>query len=373
MKKYILNLNHILYKKVFSKIIFLFNSELMHDLLTSYGEFLGKTYFSKRLLFYLFNVRSKYLVQEIKDITFKNPIGLAAGFDYKAKLTQILPCLGFGFGTVGTITNSPYEGNPKPRLARLLKSKSLMVNKGFKNEGIDKISKKLKNYNFDIPIGLSIGQTNTGDFSQQEAVNDIITAFRKAQKANLKIKYYELNISCPNLKSKVTFYDPKNLGQLLEKIKKLNIKKPIFIKMPIGKSDKDILSMLKVIVEHKIDGVIFGNLQKNRSNKFLNKKEIAKYKMGNFSGKPTFEDSNHLIELAYKNFKGRLTIIGCGGVFNGQDAYTKIKLGASLVQFITGLVFEGPILAASINSELIELLKKDGFTNVKQAVGINAK
>lgn len=369
MKQYWLRLNHVIYKHILAKVIFLFNSELMHDLMTLFGEILGKIVFLRKLIYILFNIKSPVLKQTIKGITFENPIGLAAGFDYEARLTQILPSVGFGFGTIGTITNLPYAGNPKPRLARLLKSKSLMVNKGFRNKGIDSVSKKLKNYNFQIPVGISIGQANTETFSQEDAVSDIISAFKKAQKANLKNSYYELNISCPNLKSKVTFYDSIKLDELLKKVKKLNIKKPIIIKMPIDKTEKQVLSMLNVIIKNKIDGVIFGNLQKDRRNKELSKEEIAKYPMGNFSGRPTFEDSNHLIELAYKKYKDKLVIIGCGGVFSAKDAYYKIKLGATLVQFITGLIFEGPTLAAQINSELIGLLKKDGYRNVKEAIG----
>ncbi|MBI3984732.1 MAG: quinone-dependent dihydroorotate dehydrogenase [Candidatus Levybacteria bacterium] len=371
MKKYWLRFYNYIYKHLLTKVIFLFNSELIHNLLVRYGEILGKTLLTRKLAFFIFNIKSPILSQNIKGITFENPIGLAAGFDYTASLTQILPSIGFGFGTVGTITNHAFEGNPKPRLARLLKSKSLMVNKGFKNNGIDAVGNKLKNYNFQIPIGISIGQTNTGKFTQESAVEDIVTAFKKAEEFDLKTKYYELNISCPNLNTKVTFYDPDKLDELLTKIKALNIKKPIFVKMPIDKNDKEALSLLDVISKNKMDGVIFGNLQKNRNNKTLDKNETAKYPVGNFSGKPTWEDSNRLIELAYKNYKDKLIIIGCGGVFNGQDAYHKIKLGASLVQFITGLIFEGPAAAALINSELIGLLKKDGYKNVKQAVGIN--
>lgn len=337
--------------------------------MTMLGELIGKVSFFKKAASLLFKIKSPVLKQKIKGIVFENPIGLAAGFDYEAKLTQILPSVGFGFETVGTITNLPYDGNQKPRLARLLKSKSLMVNKGFKNQGINEVSRKLSNQSFEIPVGISLGQTNTLILSQESAVRDIVKAFKKAESANLKTKYYELNISCPNLKTKVTFYDPIKLDRLLKEIKKLNIKKPIFIKMPIDKTDKEVLLMLKIIVKNKIDGVIFGNLQKDRKNKELNKKEIAKYPVGNFSGKPTFERSNHLINLAYKNYKDKLVIVGCGGVFSARDAYKKIKLGASLVQLITGLIFEGPMLAANINSELIRFLKKDGYKNISQAIG----
>lgn len=369
MKKYWLKLNHFIYKAVLSEIIFLFNSELIHDLLTSFGEIFSRIDIVKKLAKKIYFVDDLGLSQKIKGIDFQNPLGLAAGFDYDGKLPKLLSSIGFGFGTMGTITNLPYEGNTKPRLARLLKSYSLLVNKGFKNKGIDYIVNKFKDYNFDIPIGISIGQTNTDKFNQAQAVGDILSSFKKAEKGGLKNSYYELNISCPNLKSKVSFYDPIKLDYLLSEVKKLNIKKPIFIKMPIDKTDQEILGMLNIIAKNKIDGVIFGNLQKNRKNKTLDKDEVTKYPVGYFSGKPTWEDSNRLIELTYKNYKNKLVIIGCGGVFNGKDAYFKIKLGASLVQFITGLIFEGPQLAAQINIELLGMIKKDGYKNISDVVG----
>jgi dihydroorotate dehydrogenase len=149
--------------------------------------------------------------------------------------------------------------------------------------------------------------------------------------------------------------------------------KPIFIKMPINETNKDVLEMLQVISKHKIAGVIFGNLQKDRKDKALVQSEVAKFPVGNFSGRPTYARSNELIELTYRNFKDRFVIIGTGGVFSAKDAYRKIVLGASLVQLITGLVFEGPQVVSQINQELISLLKKDGFTNIRQATGSAVK
>lgn len=345
----------------------------MHDFFTVFGEFLGKFKLLRRLTKIFLGFESKSLSQKINGIYFKNPIGLAAGFDYQARLTQILPSIGFGFETIGTITNKPYQGNPKPRLGRLVKSQSLLVNKGFKNQGIDKVIKKLKKSSFYFPVGISIGKTNaTKKMTQNEAVEDVVSAFRKAEKTKKIFSYYELNISCPNLYGNVTFYPPKNLRELLQSVTNLKLSKPLFIKMPIEKSDEEALDMLKVIALFPVQGVIFGNLQKNRKEPGLDQKEIEKYKMGNFSGKPTFERSNELIKLAFQKYGKKLTVIGCGGVFSGKDAYRKIKLGASLVQLITGLVFEGPQLAAQINRELSENLKKDGFKHISEAIGIDA-
>lgn len=360
-----------IYKNVNKPIFFKFDPELVHKRITAIGEISGKTPATK-IMDVLFAKKSPMLKQKIAGIDFDSPMGLAAGFDYEARLTQVLPHLGFGFQTVGTITNKSYEGNPRPMLGRLPKSKSLMVNKGFKNDGATKVAAKLSKLNFQNALGISIGKTNTDEVqTQKTAIADILQAFDTFEKANIKNAYYELNISCPNLKGNVTFYPPKNLDELLSAIDKLNLKKPIFIKMPINESDKEVLEMLDVITRHKITGVIFGNLQKDRTNSAIVKSEI-KWGVGNFSGKPTWERSNQLIKLAYKKYKGKLVIIGCGGVFSTEDAYKKIRLGANLVQLITGLIYEGPLLVAKINSELPNLLKKDGFSNISEAVGVDS-
>lgn len=369
--KIFISSSHFIYKYIFRPIIFLFDSEGVHNFFTSLGEAMGNNSFIKNILRLIFVRRYKNLSQNISGINFKTPIGLSAGFDYNGSLTQILPSIGFGFGTIGTITNKPYEGNPKPRLGRLIKSQSLLVYKGFKNEGIKKICLKLGKLNFSYPVGLSIGKTNslTDSMTQEQAIQDIIYSFKEAEKSKLKISYYELNISCPNLFGNVSFYPPQNLSGLLEKVFKLKLSKPVFIKMPISKTDKEVLEMLKVIVKFPIAGVIIGNTQNNRKDTSFNKEELKKYPVGNFSGKPTEKRSNELIELAYKSYGKKLTIIGCGGVFNAKDAYKKIKLGASLVQLITGLIFEGPQLPASINYDLNKMIKKDGFKNISDAVG----
>jgi dihydroorotate dehydrogenase subfamily 2 len=338
------------------------------------GEKLGNNAIARLLMQKLFFVQSKLLTQKVVGIEFTNPIGLSAGFDYEAKLTQILPSLSFGFQTIGTITNQSFDGNPKPRLGRLPKSKSLMVNKGFKNPGIKMIIKKLQKIKFETPVGLSIGKTNsTKKMTQKEAVQDIINAFKVAESSKISFGFYELNISCPNLFGEVNFYSPKNLRDLLMAVTALKLKTPVFIKMPIEKSDGETLIMLKIIVEFPIKGVIFGNLQKNRKDQALNKDEIKKFSVGNFSGKPTEKRSNELISIAYKKYGKRLVIIGCGGVFNAKDAYKKIKLGATLVQLITGLIFEGPQLVAQINLELPKLLKQDGFSDISQAIGADSR
>ncbi len=367
------------YRTAIKPTLFLMDPEFIHLLMVRFGELIGKAPPLQVTTRYLTTYDQPMLTQHIEGIAFDHPVGLAAGFDYEGWLTQTLAPWGFGWQTVGTITNSAYEGNVRPMLGRLPQSRSLMVNKGFKNRGADAtIGKlgKLKHHTDlgglcdSIPYGISIGRTNSLTLAtQKESVADIVSAFTKFEQSPLSHAYYELNISCPNLKGDIEFYTPTHLEELLIAIESLNIKRPIFVKMPIEKSDTEVASMLAVVARHSPKGVIFGNLQKDRNHPSLVPGEVAKYPKGNFSGKPTFQRSNELIKLAYREYKGRLVIIGCGGIFSAEDAYTKIKLGASLVQLITGMIYEGPQLIAQINMGLEALLQKDGYKNIADAVG----
>lgn len=365
---------HFLYKRVVKQIFFKINPEIVHNAMVRVGESIGSFPFIRSLTKWAVFAPEEKLSQTVGGVKFNLPVGLAAGFDYEGRLTQTLAHWGFGFQTIGTITNQPYEGNPRPMLGRLPLSKSLMVNKGFKNPGAAAIVQKLEPLNFSIPVGISIGRTNSLKLeTQKESITDIIQTFQTFQKSSVRNSYFELNISCPNLFGDITFYPPKNLSELLSAVDKLQLNKPLFIKMPIEKRDREVLEMLQVISKHKVTGVIFGNLQKDRNNKTLVKSEVDKFSKGYFSGKPTEQRSNELIRLAYQKYGKKLVIIGCGGVFSAEDAYKKIKLGATLIQLITGLIYQGPNLIMQINFGLTELLKKDGYTSLSQAIGADNK
>jgi dihydroorotate dehydrogenase subfamily 2 len=358
-----------LYQHGLKELFFLIDPAIVHERMTKTGEMLGMIKPMKAISRFLLVSDEKSLEQKLMGIEFGNPVGLSAGFDYQAQLTQILPDIGFGFQAIGTITNNPYQGNPPPMLGRLPKSKSLMVNKGFKNEGAGKIIDKLTGLNFDGVVGISIGRTNGREMNQEESVQDIVTCFKKFEASKVAHNYYELNISCPNLYGNVSFYPAAELEKLLSAVDKIKLKRPVLIKMPIERPNEEVKEMLKVIIRHKIAGVIFGNLQKNRKDPSLLPEEVAKFKVGYFSGKPTEKRSNELIEMTYKLYGKKLVIVGCGGIFSANDAYRKIKLGASLVQLITGMIFMGPQLIAEINIDLADLLAKDGYRNIKEAIG----
>src|SRR3989344_5079540 len=365
---------HFFYKHITKRILFLINPEIVHARATAIGKSLGQSPLAKKILALAFSRKNLALSQTIFGISFFSPIGLAAGFDYKAELTQILPALGFGFGSIGPLTNQACQGNFGPMLGRLPRSKSLMVNKGFKNSGVEATLQTLQNKSFAYPVGVSIGKTNTaGIKTQQEAVNDVALGFIKAEASGVPFAYCELNISCPNLMGSIEFYQPTHLEELLAAVQSLNMLRPIFIKMPITKTDQEVIEMMDVIIKYScIKAVIFGNLQNNRQNPVLQSDEVKKFPVGNFSGLPCQQRSDELIALVFKKYGTHIKIIGCGGVFCTDDAYRKIKLGAHLVQLITGLVYEGPQLVSQINDELALMLSKDGYQNISQAVGIEA-
>lgn len=369
LKRSIVKTLAFLYQYFVKPLLFRTDPEKVHQHITDMGEQLGKIIGVSTIIKVCLDSHDETLSQKIAGIAFDKPVGLSAGFDYEAKLTQILPAIGFGFATVGTVTYNKYKGNPRPILGRLPHSRSLMVNKGFKNAGVYTIMQKLRPLHFTIPIGISIGRTNDPYLTQSESVQDIVRSFIACEESSVTYSYYELNISCPNLYGNVSFYPPHNLKDLLRAIEELGLTRPVFVKMPIEKNNEELLKMLEIIEKYTVEGIIIGNLQKDRNDPALDPTEVKQFKVGNFSGKPTFLRSNELIKLTHQTFKDRFTIIGCGGVFSAEDAYLKIKLGASLVQLITGMIYQGPQLIADINLQLPQLLKKDGFSHISQAIG----
>ncbi len=372
MKKFTLNLMRFFYKNGLRPAIFLFDPEKIHDITLKFGKILGTLHF-KNIWSPLFNTKNKILEQEILGIKFANPVGLAAGYDKNAELTQLLGSLGFGFEEVGSISNLPCSGNPKPRLWRLPKSRGIIVWNGLMNKGAKTLHEKLDKLKFDIPVGVSIVKTNSPEITElNEAVPDVISALKIFSNFG---DYITLNISCPNTAGDGLFYNPKNLKILLSRISELKLKQPIFIKLPPDLNIKNVDEIIDLAREYKISGFVLSNIVKRRDLMDADKDELKMVDpgRGSMSGKPVEKLSNELISYVYKKTKGEFVIIGCGGVFSAKDAYKKIRAGASLIQLITGLIFEGPQLVAQINSGLVELLKKDGFSNISQAIGADSR
>ena len=354
----------VIYRKYIRPILFKGDPEKVHNLTILIGRVLAFSRIS-RILRNNLVVNDKMLKNKIMGIEFDNPIGLAAGFDKNAYLIDFMSDLGFGFIEVGSITANPCAGNLKPRLHRLVKDQGIIVNYGLANEGAAKIRERLKGKKFRIPVGISIAKTNNPNIKGEESVNDYLKCFKIMREIG---DYVTINISCPNVGDGRSFEDSVLLESLLKKINKIRDQKKILLKISPDINIKDLDKILKLAEKYKIEGFVVANLSKNRDG--LSNDLNLKY-FGGISGKHTREKSNNLIKYIFRKTKGKFVIVGCGGVFNGADAYEKIKNGASLIQMITGMIFEGPGVVKKINQELLELIEKDGYKNIREAIGKN--
>jgi len=355
-----------IYKGILRPILFKFDIENIHDCFVAIGQFLGKYKITRKISSILWNYTNPSLEQNILGINFKNPIGLAAGFDKNAKLINLMSEIGFGFMEIGSITAKPYEGNPKPRLYRLTKAKSYRVNYGLKNLGAEVLHQQLQNKIFPLPVGINIAKTNNPETSDtKKGIEDYFFTYKTFQDVG---DYFTINISCPNTcEEHPIFAEPENLDLLLNKIFSIPKTKPVFIKISPDLDEKKLDEILEVCLKHKVDGFVCTNLTKVNLLNHPGK--------GGFSGKLVGELSDTVIRKVYKKIKelplekSKPIIIGVGGVFNADDAYRKIKAGASLVELITGMIFEGPQVISDINLGLVKLLKKDGYKNISEAIG----
>lgn len=358
----------VLYRAIVKPICFRFDPEDVHDAITAFGVFMGRFSLIRRMTRFTFAYEDPRLKQIIAGVPFLNPVGLSAGFDKNVKLISFLPSTGFGAAEFGSITLKSYGGNPKPRLVRLPKSKGIVVNYGLMNDGAEAIIPRFRASADDMVVGISIAKTNSLDTATLEGgVEDYAHCLQAVKDAGVG-DYYTLNVSCPNAFGGEPFTTKETLAMLLERVQKVGATKPIFVKLPINLSMENLDGLLRVCVQFRMAGVIIGNLTKVRDPQLIHD-PIAHQVKGGISGKPTKDLSNACISYAHKHYGESLYIIGLGGIFSAEDAYAKIRAGASLVQLITGMIFEGPQLIGEINAGLVKLLERDGFATVAEAVG----
>ena len=318
----------------------------------------------------------KKLETEVAGIHFKNPIGLSAGFDKEISMLRMIRAVGFGWMTGGSVTWGEYKGNDGAWYYRLPNTKSLVVNAGLPSEGTEVVSQRVSRYDTslfaDFPLNVSVAKTNTkSTVSEAEAVRDYCASLEVFDKIG-QVSMLEINISCPNTFGGEPFTTPERLEKLLAAIDLLNLTKPVFIKMPINLPLEKFDDLLSTVVNHKVHGVVIGNLHKDRQSVDI-KDVLPDSVKGNLSGAPTRDVTTELIRRTYRAYGDRLIVVGVGGIFSAEDAYEKIRAGASLVALITGLIFEGPSLAGDINHGLVRLLRRDGYSNIAEAVGADAE
>jgi len=373
-------------------LLFSGDAETAHERMLSSVEMVSKIPGVIPFLRWQFRKESPVLHTKLFGKTVNNPIGLAAGFDKDGRIYPTLFALGFGFVEIGTVTPLPQAGNLKPRIFRLLEDQALVNRLGFNNQGIQKLVEKLDLGTKKIPpeeadminqsseqhekfssgmLGINIGKN--GDTSLEKAREDYVSALSALHPF---ADYFTINISSPNTEGLRRLQEKQMLRELLEsvcsrrdKLDQNHIRKtPLLVKLSPDLDDQGLQNCTGVIKEFPIQGVIATNTTLDRQQL----KSSQKIEQGGLSGKPLKERSTEVVRTLFQELGNEVTIIGTGGIFNGTDAYQKIRAGAAAVQIYTALIYEGPGLVRRIKKELAELLERDGFNCVTDVIGIDS-
>lgn len=360
-----------LYKKILKPILFAMSPDRAHGMIIHTMRFLGRVPGFAWLVRKMLVRDHPELQTEWRGMKFSSPVGLAAGIDKNGQVLPMMQAIGFGFTETGSVTAEVCYGNPRPWFYRLPETGSLVVHVGLANHGVKKILARLESLPLKVqknfPTILSIARTNSKEASGcEEGIIDYITSL-KATKKSPAVQMVEVNISCPNAYGGQTFTTPELLEMLLFEVDKVKVGKPVFVKMPVDLSWPETKALLDVIVKHDVAGVTMTNLTKQRDGRKI-KDDLPESVKGGLSGALIRERSTALVRKTYKAYGDKLTIIGVGGVMSAEQAYEKIRAGATFVEIATGIIMNGPFLE-EVNSGLVELLKKDGFSHISEAVG----
>jgi len=345
---------------IFRPFIFSLDPEIAHELAINSLKFnvLPKN---------IFQVENEELLEtNLFNEKLPNPIGLAAGFDKSAEVYNSLFKLGYGFVEVGTVTPRRQLGNPRPRIFRLEKDQALINRLGFNNHGSEIVSKRISKNLPNGFLGINVGPNKETKKKEEDY-------YLCLSRLALYAGYLTINISSPNTEGLRDFHDQHELEKLLTGINKIrkekNISKPVALKLSPDINNSEISKIIELIIKYSIDGIIVSNTtDSNRENLT----DFQKNEKGGLSGQPLRNLSTDLIRKFFKDTKGKIQIIGVGGVDSGQSAFEKISAGANAVQLYTGMVYKGPGVVRDMKKELISIIKKENFKNISEAVGINA-
>lgn len=339
-----------MYKSILRPLLFKFDPEKVHYFTFTLIRFLSAigvgSIFRK-----IYKLNDPGLEREVFGLTFPNPVGLAAGFDKDARLYKELSNFGFGFIEIGTVTPKPQEGNPKKRLFRLKKDKAIINRMGFNNGGVDEAVERLRK-NTKVLIGGNIGKNKVTP--NEEAEQDYLYCFEALFD---HVDYFVVNVSSPNTPNLRALQDKEPLTRLLRTLKERNSEKnhpkPILLKIAPDLTDEQLLDIIDIVENTKIDGVIATNTTISRSGLQTEKEKIEAIGAGGLSGKPLTNRSTEVIRFLSEKSNRAFPIIGVGGIHSAADALEKIEAGASLVQLYTGFIYEGPGLIKQINKAIL--------------------
>ena len=342
-----------MYKSLIRPLLFSIDPEKVHYFTFSLIRILSKIPGVPKLLRALYLNKDPRLERTLFGLTFKNPVGLAAGFDKNAVLFNELADFGFGFVEIGTLTPKGQEGNPKQRLFRLKDDQGLINRMGFNNDGVAAAIAHLKKNKKKLIIGGNIGK-NTG-IPLEQYTQDYCDTFYELHPY---VDYFVLNVSCPNVGSHAKLQDKDYLLELIGAVQKINaekpVQKPILLKIAPDLNSHQLDEIIELVAETQIDGVIASNTSTNREGLKTPKNQLETIGNGGLSGLPIKERSTATIQYLADHSNKAFPIIGVGGIHTAEDALEKIDAGADLVQLYTGFVYEGPRLIKEINKALLQ-------------------
>lgn len=344
-----------MYKSIIRPFFFLFDPEKIHHFTFSLLKILSKIPGVSSIFRCLYQVNDKRLERTLFGITFKNPVGLAAGFDKNAVLYNELANFGFGFIEIGTVTPEAQEGNPKKRVFRLKADNGLINRMGFNNLGVAAAIEQLKKNKGKVIIGGNIGK-NTSTLPDNYT-QDYVICFNALHSY---VDYFVLNVSCPNVSSHAKLTDKDYLLELISAVQNENnkypVQKPVLLKIAPDLNNNQLDEIIELVSETNIDGVIASNTSIHREQLIASEEKLTKIGHGGLSGKPVKNRSTQVIKYLADHSNKAFPIIGVGGIHSAEDALEKINAGADLVQIYTGFIYEGPGLVKKINKAILARL-----------------
>lgn len=341
-------------------LLFLFDPEKVHYFVTANLKQFNRFWVGAAISKALWDFRDLRLEKEVFGLKFKNPVGLAAGFDKNGEMMGEMANMGFGFVEVGTVTPLPQPGNPKPRMFRLPDDGALINRMGFNNDGVDVIAERIAAFRRDakgkhkkLIIGGNIGKNK--NTPNEDAVSDYVKCFDRLFDV---VDYFVVNVSSPNTPGLRDLQEKEPLLKLLNTLQQRNFKngtsRPVLLKIAPDLTNEQLDDIVEIVQQSRIAGIIATNTTISRSG--LTSDDNLKNELGGISGKPLNKRSTEVIKYLSVKFKGEISIIGVGGIHSAQDAVEKLKAGASLIQLYTGFIYEGPGLIKRINKRIVKCI-----------------
>ena len=341
-----------MYKQLIRPILFRFNPEFAHNLTLRGLKIADRLYLARPLLRLIYKRKYPALEREVFGIKFPNPVGLAGGMDKNAECYNPLSDFGFGFVEIGSLTPKPQEGNPRPRIFRLVKDRALINRMGINNKGVLHAIQQLREHRPEVIIAANIAKNTTSDDPDQIS-RDYDYAFSMLYEF---VDFFVINVSCPNVEGLTSLQDISYLSDILDVVldKRMNMDhfKPILIKISPDLPHTQVDEIVDYALRSGVDGIIAGNTTRSREGLSISAKKVEAIGNGGLSGAPIFEKSLEMVRYLAQVTAGKLPIVACGGIMSPAQAKQMLDAGASLIEIYTGFIYEGPALPAKIQRYL---------------------